>query len=86
MKRAAIMLALIVAAIARAYIHDIDAELDRQESACKAPAVVVRRASAARRILAGWLSAARSAHSGMRSLVPTLSLFGSSPMTSRLAS
>ena len=43
MKRAAIMLALIIAAIARAYIHDIDAELDRQEAACKVPSVVVRR-------------------------------------------
>ena len=44
MKRAVIMLAIIIiAALSRAYIHDIDAELDRQEAACKVPAVVVRR-------------------------------------------
>lgn len=42
MKRATIIILAIIA-IAYGFIRDIDAELDRQEAACKVPAVVVRR-------------------------------------------
>ena len=38
-----IWFAVVIKFAALDIIHDIDAELDRQEAACKTPAVVVRR-------------------------------------------
>ena len=43
MKYAIVFIAALMVGIALDIIHNIDAELDRQEAACKVPTVVVRR-------------------------------------------